>query len=175
MRKLLQNKAVVACLAVVALLSIAGNLVQWPAARTLPVGARAIGDVVAVDPADFPLRAPLQIERTLAGARESLETLRPARDPFSPVRLAVAPSAQGPSPATTPAVPPSFLVQAISIEADKSLVVINRQVLALGEAVDGYVVERIEPKLIRLRGPAGVITVPIGPVPRRDLKPPAAK
>jgi hypothetical protein len=162
MRKLLQSKAAVA---VIAMLCIGGNFVKWPTTGALPVVARTSAGAAAVNSAEYPIRTPLQIERTLADWRGQWADLRPGRDPFSPVRGVIPAST---NTASTPAPgPPPFLVQAISIEADKAFAVINRQVLTTGEQIDGYVLEQIQPTLVRLRGPAGAIAVPVGPAARQ--------
>ncbi len=174
MRKLLQNKVVVAGLAVVAGACIAGNFVQWPARKgAIPVAARVAPEVSTVDAAAFPVRSPLHIAGSLAAWWQSTNVLATSRDPFKPAHLTTLRS--NPVVVTTaPATPPTFVVQAISVEGEKAFAVVNRRVLAAGDRIEGYVVENIQASHVRLRGPAGPVTVSISD-PRRPARMPPAK
>src|SRR5829696_5915773 len=127
MRKLLQNPTIVASLGVIAAVCITANFVPWPnAAMLMAVTARFGTEPVAIDPANYPVRTLLRVEERLAKWRDRpLEIGQ--RDPFRPVRM---PSFSTNSSATItpPAVPPVFVVQAISIEAGRALAVVNRGV-----------------------------------------------
>ncbi len=171
MRKLLQNKAVVAGLAVVAVACIAGNFVQWPARRgALAVAARVAPETAAFDAAIFPVRTPLRIADALAAWMHSTNTPAASRDPFGPAHLPTLRSIPVVT-TTAPVTPPSFVVQAISIEDEKVLAVVNRRVVAAGDHIEGYLVERIQANQVHLRGPAGPVTVSIRD-PRRPVPAP---
>jgi len=173
MRKLLQNKAVVAGLAMVAVLCIAGNFLKWPGRHALTVAARASASPTPSDPANFPIRPALQVAAGLADWRETIQDLSLPRDPFGPIaRLVVSNVSTNPM-AGSPF--PKFVVQAISIEADKALAVVNRRVVSTGDQLEGYVVEQIHPTQVSLRGPAGLVSVPIRPSLPRDQKSATAK
>lgn len=171
MRKLLQNKAVVAGLAVVAGACIAGNFVQWPARKgAIPVAARVAPETPAVDAAAFPIRSPLRIAGTLAAWMHSTNAPASSRDPFKPAYLPT-PRSNPVLVTTAPATPPSFVVQAISVEGEKILAVVNRRVVAAGDQIEGYLVERIQANQVHLRGPTGPVTVSIRD-PRRPVPAP---
>jgi hypothetical protein len=176
MRKLLQNKTVVASLVVVAGLCLAGNFVRWPQAPFVLVAARPAPDALAVDPALYPVRNLLLVEGRLDDWRDQDLAAAVARDPFARPRT-VRPTNDKTTAGELAPPPPVFQVHAISIDADKAFAVVNRQVLAVGEQIEGYVLEQIQSMTIRLRGPAGTIEVPIGPRPgaRREQKAASAK
>lgn len=54
---------------------------------------------------------------------------------------------------------PSFVLQAISIDADKAFAVLNQRVVSPGESLGEYVVERILPREVWMVGPAGRIVI----------------
>src|SRR6266850_5989092 len=151
MANLLRNKVVVSCLVATAGLGIAANFVKLPVSRPLEVSARA---AEAIGPNEsFELPPPLTIAGELVSWRES-RGQKPARDPFAWI--------QGSSVGSVPTVgapAPSYRLQAISIEADQAFVVLDHRVVGRGEKVGEYVVERILPTEVWLRGPAGQIIV----------------
>jgi hypothetical protein len=168
MRKLLQNKTVVAGLAAVAVLSIAGNFIRWPRTAGRPVHARTLMAASPVAPADFPLRPVVQAEYTLLNWRSQVAEPIPAtaRDPF---RALLRPGPVGGTNAVPTA--PAFTVQAISIEPGRSMAVINRRVVVAGDRIDGYVIEAIDPNRVILAGPAGRLAVGLGGTPQPAAKP----
>ena len=142
MRKLLQNKAVVTSLVLVAAICFAREpLTRLVKKADLPIAARVVPDATPLPPEAFPIRTALQIATNFSEWRSagSLAGSASLRDPFSPVTSS--------TPATNVTVvpaaptPPTFTVQAISIDGDRALAVVNHQVLATGDQIEGYRVE----------------------------------
>ena len=133
-----------------AALGITANFVKLkaPGTTAVQVSARA-AEPIGPDET-FELPPPLSIAEELVSWRKSAQI--PRRDPFAWI--------DGPSVASisSPAAP-SFRLQAISIEADKVFAVLNQRVVTTGEKLGEYVVERILPTEVWLRGPAGQIIV----------------
>jgi hypothetical protein len=101
----------------------------------------------------FEVPPPLTIREQLISWNDSPARERLARDPFAwPAR---------PVTAATNAVmaAPFFKLQAISIDADQALAVLNQRVVGAGEKLGEYVVERILPTEVWMRGPAGRVVV----------------
>jgi len=149
MTNLLRNKTFVSCLAVVAGLGIAANLVKFPS--RLPVAAAATTESRASEER-FEMPPVLAIrDELVAWASNSPTSLR---DPFCWPQTAPSISTNVPS---GPA--PAFRLQGVSIEGEKVFAVINHQVLRTGDKLGDYVVERILPREVWMHGPAGRITV----------------
>lgn len=164
MRKLLQSKAVVAGLVVVAVVAVAANFVKLPkpGSRALNVSARSSNPVEENTPAitfDVPPRPRFGAELILW--RELFPVGR-LRDPF-----ALATARNGSPQTNTVQKLPSFSLQAISIEPGRSLAIIDHRVVAAGERLGDYEVERIDANKVFLTGPAGrwVLTLHSAPSP----------
>jgi hypothetical protein len=166
MRKFLQNRTVVASLCALAGICITANFIRWPGALPLSVRARLGPQPTAVDPASYPIRTPLRVELSLAAWGEQRWEIG-QRDPFRPFRAEG--GSVGATNANARAVPapiaPAFVVQAISIDAGRAYAVVNRQVLSVGEQLEGYVLEEIHPTRVRFRGPVGQVDLAIGAAP----------
>ena len=180
MRKLLQNKLVVSALAGVAVLSVAGNFVKLPK-RFSSAAAREPG-VVAAEATPVSTTVPGQTEfsRTLRAWHELYPIDVSSRDPFA-ARIETA-TTRPFAVATDPALPPSFLLQAVSIEANRPFAVINQTVVTEGELINGYRVEKINATGVTLNGDLGSVSidmsrpsqrqkVPTANVPAADLPP----
>lgn len=168
MRKLLQNKAVVSALAVIAVLAVGANFVSYPKLLGLGVAARE----AATTPAETAAPA-LHMPPTsrLANGRMQWRELFPldssVRDPFAPPAQPATLPPQG----SDSSLSSSFVVQAISFQEGKSYAVINRHVLAEGDRLQGHTVERILPASVQLRGPSGSFSVTIDRRPTRQNAP----
>ncbi len=162
MRKLLQNKAVVACLVLVAAVCLAGDTLKRLFKKSdLPVAARVVPDAVPLVPGTFPIRTSLRVATNFSNWRDWGAGTARLRDPFGS-----GPSVLLPTNSVAPPVaptPPTFTVQAISIDGDRALAVINQRVVAAGDQIEGYRVEAILPDQVRLHGPAGAVTAAIYP------------
>lgn len=159
MRKLLQNKAVVGVLSVVAVASVAANFVKLPRGRSATVNAREPDPVAPPTEASQPRgHGPAFSHLAAQPWRDMFPVVPDARDPFAPPVLATPAALPASRPAEAPAVP-SFLLQATSIEDRRSFAVINQTVVKPGEIIAGYRLDQILPDHIRLSGPAGTITV----------------
>lgn len=173
MRKLLQNSSVVASLVVVAGLCVAANFIRWPkSAAPLNVAARFANDTQLPPLVHYPVRTPLRVEQALADWPRQISDTAIARDPFRRIRRATPPPTNS---VVAAAVPPTLVVQGISIEAERAFAVINRRILTTGDRIDGYVVEQIQPTQVRVSGPAGEITLPVRPTATPKANPGAAK
>lgn len=159
MRKLLQNKAVVAALSVVAVASVAANFVKLPKGRLSVVNARQ-AEPVTPAPAEgqYHIHGPAFASLAARPWRELYPIQPEARDPFAPAVL--------PNPVTVPVPrepdpgqPPRFQLQAVSLDGSQAFAVINQVVLREGESIAGYQVAQIEPRQVRLTGPLGPIIV----------------
>lgn len=159
MRKLLQNKAVVGALSVVAIASVAANFVKLPTGRFPVVNARQ-PEAAPPMPAEgqFHIHGPAFASLAARPWRELYPIDSRARDPFAPAVL--------PNPVTVPvpkepdlATPPEFQLQAVSLDGNQAFAVINQTVLREGESIAGYQVAQIEPRQVRLTGPLGPIVV----------------
>ena len=162
MRKLLQNKAVVAGLGVVAAVAVSANFVSFP--KLLGVSGAARQTAVAPEAApegtvQVPPRSRLTTEQ-----REwrELFPLNPnVRDPFALPTLPLPPPLVTATLETNSLVAPNFVLQAISYQSGRGYVVINQQVLAEGERVLGYTVEKILPATVHLQGALGRISLTV--------------
>jgi hypothetical protein len=158
MRKLLQSKTAVSSLCVIAVLIGAGNFVKLPVRRLIPVAARPAA--LSANSAEAEV---LQIPSTpricaeLTGWHELFPSAAVRRDPFA-IAGGVGPKTSG---ATNAPLLPVFVLQAVSLEAGRALAVINRTVVATGESLGDYVVERIEPSEVWLKNSFGRVIVPM--------------
>lgn len=160
MRKLLQSKAVVSALVAVAALAVMANFVSFPKLFGITASARSASEP-AVQPAETAVKMPptsrLAIEQPMW--RELFPLNAGMRDPFTPAsgRASRTPTSRG-TGADSPGTP-EFVLHAISHEPGRAYAVVNQQVVAEGEQLSGYTVERIHAGSVELRGPAGVISL----------------
>src|SRR5262245_31887668 len=155
MRTLLQNKTVVSFLVVVAALSVTANFIQFPSRPAMSAIARENApspensreESLNVPPAS-------RVERETIAWRELFPRDRPQRDPFA----ALVASSLG-TATNDIAARPALRLQAVSIEANRILAVINQRVVAEGEEIEGCRVEKILPTEVRLTSPLGPVTV----------------
>jgi type II secretory pathway component PulC len=153
MRRILQSKTAVSCLAAIAVLSLAADFAKWPNRRALSAAAReSTASAENGREESFTVPPVSRVQRELSGWREmfSLDTLQ--RDPFAAI------TAPSPAAVTNVATMPVFHLQAISIDGDRILAVINQKVLAEGEQIEGCRVEKILPTEVHLTSPLGPIT-----------------
>ena len=164
MRTLLQNKTVVSCLVVVAVLSVTANFIKFPSRPALSATARENAPPPENSREESPdVPAASRVERETTAWRELFPRDRPHRDPFA--ALMAAP----PATATNHiAARPVLRLQAVSIEADRILAVINQRVVAEGEQIEGCRVEKILPTEVHLTSPLGPVTVTFDRTPHRD-------
>ena len=185
MRKLLQNKWVVSGLATVALGCVAGNFVKFPSRTALTAAAREASPIEAEGtPVSYQVPGVTRFERAVRSWRDLFPVERAAHDPFA--WPALAGTSRGTAPQITAAptnlanllVPPVFVLQAVSVEADRAFAVINQTVVTEGDQIYGYRVERIIPTQVRLMGALGPLNVTMIQTPPREkvptAKPPAA-
>jgi hypothetical protein len=99
------------------------------------------------------------VEKALADWPRQISETTMARDPFRRIRR---PAPQTTNQVNTPP-PPTFTVQAISIENGRASAVINRQIVGPGDKINGYVIGEIQPHQVWLSGPAGQFAVPVRP------------
>jgi hypothetical protein len=163
MRKILQSKAGVGLLCVGAVLAVAGNFVSLPARRPVAAAARKL---VAAAPAEsLTVPAPLRVDQSLRTWRELFPERELTRDPFAIVLAAMAEP-------SSPAVAPVLKLQAVSIEGDRVLAVVNGRVLAIGESLGDYQLERALPTEVHFKSRWGRLIVPLEPAIRL-AKPPS--
>ena len=169
MKKLLQSKAGVGCLCLVAVFCIVGNFVDFSPRKPFPVAARAPDSQPALDETiglDVP--PALRPNPDLQAWRKLLPLASLGRDPFM---------AAGAAPLSVPVIGgdplvPEFTLQAVSINPGHSFAVINNHVLAEGEALGESRLERITPVEVWMRGPHGLVLVSIKQTARpADKKP----
>jgi hypothetical protein len=156
MRKLLRSKIGVSLLGAVAILCVAGNFVHLGGRRPLSAGARETASAPGLaGPGSVPVPAPLRIADALSGWRQLFPDRDVARDPFSiAAQKSAAPASTGPG-ATT------LRLQAVSIDGDRALVVVNHRVLAVGESIGEYRLERIQPTQVHFKSRWGTLVVPL--------------
>lgn len=159
MRKLLQNKAVVGALSVIAVASVAANFVKLPGTRVRAINARApMPDGPPAGEGQYHIHGPAFNALAAQPWRELYPIDSDARDPFAPAVL--------PAPVTIPvprrddpASPPEFRLQATSVEDRRVFAVINQSVVGEGDVIEGYRVEKIIPGQVRLSGSHGTVTL----------------
>ena len=173
MRKLLQNKIVVSCLALVAVLCVAADHLKLPARLSLAIAAREPSTDPASAPADIHVPGVTQFSRKLRNWQEMFAIDPALRDPFAPVVQPVPAKLTASVMPDSPNPPPSFVLQAVSIEGSRAFAVINHSVVAEGELISGYRVERILPTHVELKGNLGPLVVRMDRTDQRP-KPPIA-
>ena len=172
MRKLLQNKLVVAALAIVALLSVAANFVKLPK-RLSPAAAREPSADPAVPfPSSHQIPGETEFSRTPRAWNDYFPVDTSARDPFAPNVQSTTVERPVAAP-INPTLPPTLVLQAVSIEANRPFAVINQTVLTEGESINGYRIEKILPTHVRLSGSLGIITVDMARASQRQKTPTA--
>lgn len=160
MRKLLQSKAVVAALIVIAAVAVASNFVSLPKLLGVTASARNPGEP-SVEPAETSIRTP-PVSRFVTEQqmwRELFPLDTGVRDPFAPPAEAVLRAQQSNSATAGSLIDPVFILQAISHEPGRAYAVVNQHVLAEGDRLAGYTVERIHPASVDLRGPQGLLSL----------------
>lgn len=161
MRKFLQSKAAVSALVIIAGLAVTANFVSIP--KLLGVAATArIANESFSQSTETQIKMPPNSR--FVAEQKMWQDLFPVnsgvRDPFAPIADPSTPTSKGDLSATPPPlVTPEFILQAISREPGRAYAVINQQVLAVGELVSGYKVERIFAASVDLRGPTGRISL----------------
>lgn len=157
MRKLLQNKKVVSCLAIIAVLSVAANFVKLPSLKTFNAVAREPETPIsATGTTVFEVPGITRFSRRYTNWQTLLPIDVTARDPFAPVTSGIPTIARG--SVTNPSFP-GFALQGVSIEGDRAFAVINQTVVTQGESLSGYRVDRIDPGQVALSGRAGTLVV----------------
>ncbi len=160
MRNPLQSKTAVSVFCAVAVLCVLANFVDLPARKTIQVAARATADGQKEVPAlDFDVPPPLRIRRELGAWRNLFPNEALSRDPFALVPEKLPP----PVSANAPPAVPLFTLHGVSLEPGRALAVINHRIVAPGDRVEDYVVERIERMEVWLKGAAGRVIVPLNP------------
>jgi hypothetical protein len=114
-----------------------------------------------LDSAIVTTNSPARYLTELAGWRTLFPDSELRRDPFTQTGRpdGAAPAETGSDAGQGAEVP--LTLQAVSIHADRALAVINRQVVAVGEKVSGFVVEKITPLEVTLTGDTGTRTIRI--------------
>ena len=153
MRKILQSKPAVSCLVAIAVLSLAADFAKWPNRRALSAAARE-GTAPAENGREESFTVPPvpRVQRELQDWRRMFSSDTLPRDPFAAIR------APAPAAVTNIATMPVFHLQAISIDGDRILAVINHKVVAEGEQIEGCRVEKILPTEVHFASPLGAIT-----------------
>ena len=184
MRKLLQNKLVVSALAGVAALSVVANFVKLPKRLSLAAAREPVVNVTDAPPVSLSVPGETEFSRTVRPWRELFPIDSAVRDPFAAL---VQPGPTIPATATSaapfqPSETPVFVLQAVSIEANRPFAVINQTVVAEGDQISGYRVESIVSTHVTLSGSSGSVVVsmrrtalrqktPTGAAPAADLPP----
>ena len=142
----LKSKAVVIGLVIVAAGIVTVRFGKWPSGRPI-LQARARPPVAPLVEENYQVRPRVNLGagKELLSSSEGLQ-----RDPFAwPYSTNSGPGAVAAS--TTE----SLALQAISIEGDRAVAVLNRRVLEVGESVGPYRIEKILPSEVWVRGPGG--------------------
>jgi len=136
-----------------AVLSLAADFAKWPTRRALGAAARE-GTTPAQNGREESFNAPPlpRVQRELHDWRQMFSSDPLPRDPFAAI-MAPAPAA-----VTNLATMPVLHLQAISIDGNRILAVINQRIVAEGEQIEGCQVEKILPTEVRLTSPFGPIT-----------------
>ncbi|HAM72610.1 MAG TPA: hypothetical protein DCM86_13290 [Verrucomicrobiales bacterium] len=155
MKNLLQNKWAVGLLSVIALGAILLQNPSWLRPGSAAVAAREAEEAdPSIESAVVTTNSPARYLTELANWRQLFPDSELRRDPFaSRQRETPADTAVDPSGVGVVAIP--FQLQAISIQGDRAFAVINRQVVAAGEKISGYTVDKITPREVVLTGEAG--------------------
>ena len=173
MRKLLQNKLVVSALAGVAVLSVVANFVKLPKRLSLAVAREPSTEPAEVSPTTLHVPGETEFSRTLSAWHELYPINSAARDPFAPMIEPATAQPVAVAMAANPSLPPSFVLQAISIEANRPFAVINQTVVTEGEWISGYRVERILPTRVTLSSGFGSLSIDMSRASQRQKAPTA--
>lgn len=175
MRKLLQNKLVVSALAGVAALSVAANFVKLPKRLSLAAAREPVVNATDAPPVSLSVPGETEFSRTVRPWQEMFPIDTAARDPFAAL---VQPGPTIPATATAtsaapvqPSQTPVFVLQAVSIEANRPFAVINQTVVAEGDQISGYRVESIVSTHVTLSGSSGSVVVSMGRTALRQKTP----
>lgn len=178
MRKLLQNKLVVSALAGVAALSVAANFMKLPKRLSLAAAREPVVNATDAPPVSLSVPGETEFSRTVRPWRELFPIDSAVRDPFAAL---VQPGPTIPATATaTSAAPvqptetPVFVLQAVSIEANRPFAVINQTVVAEGDQISGYRVQSIVSTHVTLSGSSGSVVVSMGRTALRQKTPTGA-
>lgn len=155
MRKLLQSKAFVGCLCVAAAACVTVQVLGPRLHR--PVAAAARSSMDAQDPgkAVIGVPSPLSFRGELTDWRSMFPAETLIRDPFSPAPDAAAVAASK----STPQEVARFVLQGVSIEPEHSLAVVNHHIVGVGDKLEGFTVESIQPAQVWMSGPQGKLIV----------------
>jgi hypothetical protein len=160
-RKALKNRYVVAIIAVAAIVVVGLQLRQAMTKWPLPSRSSATKTAAAKKPAPAPAPAAFQEPRIdVSGvewgtqldrnpfqpSRPLLETAGISPTEAPPIEPAPVESAPEPEPETLPE------LQAVWIQGDRRLAILNRRVIAEGEAVGGWNVKSIQPDRVIVAG-----------------------
>src|SRR6266513_4671842 len=126
MTNLLRNKTFVSCLAVIAGLGVAANVLKLPSRLRVGAAAAPIPEPGAIEE-KFETPPVLAIRDELLSWASTVP-VKTSRDPFAWPQSAVPISTNAPA---GPA--PSFRLQGVSIEGEKILAVINQRVVSTGD------------------------------------------
>jgi len=171
MRKLLQNKLVVLALAGVAVLSVAANFVKLPKRLAFTLAREASVAPGEDSPTNLQVPGETEFSRAVRVWNELYPIEPSTRDPFAP---RIDPATPLPPPAVIappPGLPPTLVLQAVSIGSRQPFAVINQTVVTEGEMISGYRVERILPTTVQLNGSLGPITVDMERPSKRQTAP----
>ena len=176
MRKLLQNKLVVSALAGVAALSVAANFMKLPKRLSLAAAREPVVNATDAPPVSLSVPGETEFSRTVRPWRELCPLDSAVRDPFAAL---VQPGPTIPATATSaapfqPSETPVFVLQAVSIEANRPFAVINQTVVAEGDQISGYRVESIVSTHVTLSGSSGSVVVSMGRTALRQKTPTGA-
>jgi hypothetical protein len=145
----LKSKAVVITLVLVAAGVVIARFGKWPSGQPiLQARARAAVRPVVEETYEVRPRVSLATRKELLSSSEGLQ-----RDPFA------WPYSTNSSPAEIASKTGSLVLQAISIDGDRAVTVLNRRVLTVGESVGQYRVEKILPAEVWVRGPGGPLVL----------------
>jgi hypothetical protein len=164
MRRLLRSKAGVSILCAGAVIAVAANFVHLPRRRgPARLAARESSRLMSAgDRGDETWAAPAstKVARALGSWRGLFPLSELRRDPFTlglPAGVARVSTPAGTNPF------PAFVVQAISIEGEQVLAVLNHSVVGVGDRIGEYEVEQISPGEVQLRSRWGRVVVPVRP------------
>jgi hypothetical protein len=156
MRTLLQNRAVVGCLVVLAFGSVGWRILSVVGSHPITVAARGTPQPLASPPRfrDGLRAASSSLRDRLTNWQALFSERQIKRDPFAGRFPASEPEISA-SNGANPQAGPLPLLQAISIEPKGAYAVVNRRVVQEGESLDGYLVEKIHAEKVWLKHPGG--------------------
>ena len=150
MRKLLRNKLVVGYLVAVATLALAWNFLAPHFGRPPAVLAPAAEPVRPAAADAFVVPHVLAVTDAIAQWNQTPGSRVSRADPF-----AYPASARPAAPPEPPPAPTPLVLQAISVDDTRAFAVVNRAIVAAGDALGEYRIESIEPTKVWVRGPQG--------------------